>query len=273
MASREERRVGTAIPERHAEPLRVAIDDVGAHLAGRLQEREREEIRADRDEHPRVVRVRDERLQVHHRAVLVGILEHHAEHARLELHRFHGADVQIDVERFGAGPKDVDRLRQASIADEEQAPLAVARPVGPRAMQQRHRFGRGGRFVEQRRGRDLHPREVGHHRLEVQQRLEASLRDLRLVRRVGRVPPGILHDHPQDHARCDRVVIAEADVGPERLVPPRDGRQAPQVSVFAFGGRKVQRPRETDRRRNGLVHERVERRRSDRLEHAVAIVG
>ena len=50
---REERGVRAAVAERHAEPLRVAEDDVGAHLAGRRQQREAEQIGADRDEHAR----------------------------------------------------------------------------------------------------------------------------------------------------------------------------------------------------------------------------
>ena len=35
---REERRVRAAVAERHAEPLRVAVHDVRAHLAGRRQQ-------------------------------------------------------------------------------------------------------------------------------------------------------------------------------------------------------------------------------------------
>ena len=48
---REERGVRTAVAERHAEALRVAEDDVGAHLAGRRQQRQAEQIGADGDEH------------------------------------------------------------------------------------------------------------------------------------------------------------------------------------------------------------------------------
>ena len=40
----------TAVPERHTEPLRVAEDDVGAHLAGWRQQRQRQQIGADRHE-------------------------------------------------------------------------------------------------------------------------------------------------------------------------------------------------------------------------------
>ena len=101
----------------------------------------------------------------------------------------------------------VDRLRMAVVGDEERSPcpsLALA----PRS--HRHRLGRGGAFVEQRRVGDLQPGEVDDHRLEVQQRLEPSLRDLRLVRRVRRVPARILEDVALDHRRREAVVSSPA---------------------------------------------------------------
>ena len=65
---------------------------------------------------------------------------------------------------------------------------------------------------------DLHPRQIAHHRLEIQERFEAALRDFGLIGRVGRVPPGVLEHVPEDDAGRDAVVVAEADVRLERLV-------------------------------------------------------
>ena len=98
-------------------------------------------------------------------------------------------------------------------------------------VEHRHRFGRRGALVEQRRGRDVHAGEVLHDRLEVQQRLEPALRDLRLVRRVGRVPAGILEHVAQDDARRDAVVVAHADVR------ARDPVAAPRSSAAGAGSR------------------------------------
>ena len=72
-------------------------------------------------------------------------------------------------------------------------------PVGFRArdaMRHRHRLGRRGRLVQQRGIGDLHPRQVADQGLEDQQRLQPSLRDLRLIGRIGGVPG---RDSP---ARC-----------------------------------------------------------------------
>jgi len=71
-----------------------------------------------------------------------------------------------------------------------------------------HRFRGSGAFIEQRCVRDIERRQVGDHRLKIKERFETALRDLRLVRCVGRVPAGILEDIPLDDWRSDRVVIA-----------------------------------------------------------------
>jgi hypothetical protein len=55
-----------------------------------------------------------------------------------------------------------------------------------------HRFGGGRGFVEQGGVRNVEPGEIDDHLLEIHQRFHAALGDLRLVRRVGGVPAGIL---------------------------------------------------------------------------------
>ena len=147
------------------------------------------------------------------------------------------------------------------------APIARAS-----AMHQRHSFGRSGRLVEQRGARHLHPRQIHHHGLEIQKRLQPALRDFGLVRRVRCIPARVLHHHPQDHAWREGVVVAEADVGPEDLVSVRQVSEAVEVLLLAFGGRQRERRLEPDRGRDRLVHQRVERWRADRPEHLVALV-
>ena len=58
------------------------------------------------------------------------------------------------------------------------------------------------RLVEHRRVRRGQPGQVGDHGLEVQQRLQPALADLRLVRRVGRVPGRVLQHVAPDHRRA-----------------------------------------------------------------------
>ena len=125
--------------------------------------------------------------------------------------------------RCRAVPRGPERRRSSagsrtSATKNCAGPTTLLDPSALHAVQHRHRLGGGGGFVEQRRGRDLHPREIAHHRLEVEESFETSLRDLGLIRRVGRVPAGILEHVAEDHARRDAVVVAEAEVRLEQAI-------------------------------------------------------
>ena len=137
-------------------------------------------------------------------------------------------------------------------------------------MEHRHRLGGGRSLVEQRRRRDVHGGEILDDRLEVEQRFEPALRDLRLIRRVGRVPARILEHVAQDHARRDAAVVAEADVGARDDVLSRDALQPAQVGMLGFAVGQVERRAGADPRRNRLIDESVERRHANGVEHGAA---
>ena len=85
-----------------------------------------------------------------------------------------------------------------------------------------------------------------HHRLEVEERFEPALRDLRLVRRVRRVPARVLEHVAQDDARRDAVVVAEADVGRNSWLRAADCAEVLRNSMLRLAGRQVERPFEAD---------------------------
>ncbi len=198
-----------AVPHRDAEPLRAADRDVGAQLAGRGQQGHRQQIRGDDGQRAAGVRSRDHRSQVPHLAAGAWVLRQHAEElpVRLRLDQL-GRDPaghQRDPERLGPGGQDRQRLRQAVGVGQEHAALAA----GP--ARQRHRLGGGGRLVEHGRACDRQRSQVLDHGLEVEQRLQPALGDLRLIRRVGRVPGRVLQHVAPDHRRSVRPVVAKAD--------------------------------------------------------------
>ncbi len=214
LARREEGGVRPAEPERHAEALRVADDDVGAELAGRRQQREREQIGGGRDQHLRGVGAGDDRSDVDDGAVIVRVLQQRAEHLRrVEGPRVGSGDLEPDPERLGAALQHGHGLREDPVRDQEDA--AVGRLLRRHPMQQRHRLAGRGRLVEQRGSGHGQPGEIGDDGLEVQQRFEAALGDLGLVGRVGCVPARILEHAAANHARGDRVVVAQADEAPQ----------------------------------------------------------
>ncbi len=215
LACRKERGMRPAVAERHAKPLGIAHDDVGARLAGWRDHRERQQVRADGHERARLVRpwprrARDPRAR-------------RDRPATGDTRRTRRRQIAWPQGRRRASVRPSISARDASNARTCGKTCSATRSTLASAFlltrrMQADGLGRGGRFVEQRRVRHVHARQVGDHRLEVEERLEAALRDLRLIRRVRRVPAGIFEHVPLDDGRRDRVVIAEADVAPAHAV-------------------------------------------------------
>ena len=84
LAGGEEGGVRAAVAHRDAEALGVADGDVGAELAGRRQQRQRQQVGGHGDQRPRLVRGRAEGAEVADGAVGGGILQQRADHARRE---------------------------------------------------------------------------------------------------------------------------------------------------------------------------------------------
>ena len=130
-----------------------------------------------------------------------------------------------------------------------------------------HRFGGCRSLIEQRRVRDLETGEVRNHRLEVEQRFEPPLRDLRLIRRVGRVPAGVLEHIPLDYRRREAVVIAHAEVGSENLILRGELAQLLERLLLTDRGRGAQRVAEANILGYDGVDQCVERVVAQRREH------
>jgi hypothetical protein len=130
-----------------------------------------------------------------------------------------------------------------------------------------HCFRRRRRFIQQRRICQRQGGQVGDHRLKVQQRLQPPLRDLRLVGRVLRVPPGVLQDVPLNHRGGEGVVIPLADERFDNAILLRQLAQFRQHFHFAARLGQIERTIQPDRRRNRFVHQLVQRRQPDRRQH------
>ena len=75
-------------------------------------------------------------------------------------------------------------------------------------MRQCHGFGCCRCFIKHGRIGNIHTRQIHNHLLEVQQRFQTTLRNLRLIRRVRGVPRWIFEDIAQNYSRRVRTVIA-----------------------------------------------------------------
>ena len=130
----------------------------------------------------------------------------------------------------------------------------------------------GRALVEQGGVGDLHAGEVHHHGLEVQERLHAPLRDLRLVGGVGRVPARILQDVAEDDRGRVAVRIAHADHGAEHPVALREGAQVGQRLLLCSGRGETQLLLRGDGGGDGLLHQLVERAQADCSQHRPDII-
>jgi hypothetical protein len=262
----EEGGMRPAESQRDTQPLRVAEDHVGAHFARRRHDGEREQIRRHRDERPGLVGPRDERPEVVEPSAFVGILDQRTERPRVEAHRVGRSHPQLDPQRFGAAPEHRDGLREAAVRHEEHSAI-VAQLLRLQPVQQRHGLAGRGPFIQQRRVGHFHPGQIRDDGLEVEQRFEPALRDLRLVRRIRRIPARVLEQAPPDHARRQRVVITQADEAAQHAILAGNGLEAAQVLRFALGGRQSERRPEADAGGNGFVDQGVQRGSADRREH------
>ncbi len=264
--------VRAAAAHRHAEALGRAAGDVGAELARRRDQRQREQVGGD--DEGGAVRVDARRVAAHvvQRAAGRRPLREHREvvAARDQAIPLLGrvGEDDLEAERRRARAQHLDRLRMGVAGDDDRVALGL--DAAPR---QRHRLGGGGRLVEHRRVRDRHAGEVADHRLEVDQRLEPALRDLGLVRRVRRVPGRVLEHVAQDDARRVRAVVALADEALQDPVLRRDAAQLGERLGLAERRRQAHRRRARDRCRHERVDQRAPRRGADHRQHVRLVVG
>ena len=264
--------VRAAVAHRHAEALRRTQHHVRAPFARRREQHQAQDVGGDRDGHAVGLGALHEIGVVMHGAVGGRVLQQRAVQLVVQRDGLEVADHQLDAERLGARLQQLDGLRETFVRHEEAVLAGGGVFARAQAVQHGHRFGGGSGFVQQRGVGDLHAGQVHDHGLEIQQRFQATLRDLGLVRRVGGVPARVLQHVALDHRRQHGVVIAQADVTLEQLVLRRDAAQVLQERVLAHAFRQVQRLLQADGGRHGLVDQRVERGRIDLLQHGLHVL-
>ena len=260
----------------HTETLGAAECHVRANLPRRGRQRARQQIGADGHQRAAVVGLRDERGPVGEAPTGTGQLRDHAEELAVGQAVAQVGGDDLDAQWFGAGRQHGGRLGEH--VDVHCEPV---RRAADRTVHQRHRLGGGSGLIEHRGIGDVQAGEIGDHGLEVQQCLQPALADLRLVRRIGGVPGGVLHDVAQQHRRGQGVVVALTDhrhrhgVGIGQLpqfgqgpVFPGRGRQRGQAGGDTVAVEVVQNPR-----REGFGGQFVERADTDHTQDAVQSLG
>ena len=260
---------------RHAEALRGAEGDVGTDVAGRGDQGQGQQVGAHRYQCAALMRLGDERRPVAYHSGGTGQLHDDSEELAIRQSLGEIGGHHLDAEWLSAGVDHGGSLRVHIGVDDQTVGLGLHG-----AVHQCHRLGGGGALVEHRGIRDVQAGELGDHGLEVQQRFQAPLTDLRLVRRVGRVPGRILQDMPTQHGRGERVEVALPD---HRYGNRVVAGQFPQrIESFVLGCRCRERGQAggqaavqliQDAGRNRLLGELIEAGHTDGGEHGVDIGG
>ena len=266
----EEAGMRTPEAHRHAEALGGADRDIGAELSRRAQQGEGEQVRRDDGIRARCVGGGEERLEVMDRTRGIRVLHEDPEAGRVRLKGAVIADDDFDAEGFRPGFHDVNRLGVTLLGDEERAVRSGITFL--QAVAHHHRLGGGGAFVEHRGVRNLERSEIGDEGLEIEQRLEAALRDFRLVRGVGGVPAGILEDVALNHRGRERLVVTEPDETAVDTIVRRHGAEFGQRCVLADGSGQLQGATPNLRRHRG-VGQRIDRAEAQQLEHRGRVGG
>lgn len=241
-----------AVAQRHAESLRAAHDHIRAKFSRRTQQRQRQQVRRDRQQCPRGMGLPGERLVIENRPIRRRILHQRTKDLFVELKRPVIANDNLNVQGPRPRPRHLDRLGMAPFRNEKHIPFRL------HILAEMHRLCGGRGFVEQRRIGHGQGRQVAGHRLKVEQRFEPSLRYLRLIRSVLRVPAGILQNIPLNDRRRDAIRVAHAHERPEHLVPGCDGAQLRQNGMFTQASGQTQRLLQADGRRNDIVNKGVQ---------------
>ena len=223
--------VRTTVAQRHAKALAVAHRDVGAKLSWRHQQCQCQQV--SRHDHHAAARLvgGDPGPVIAHHAAQARVLQQHAEAVFGQPLRA-AAGLDGDAERPGPGLQHGQCLRQHLVVHQEGGGFGLAHAHG-----QCHGLGGCGGLVEHRGVGDRHTGQVGHHGLEVQQRLQPALADFGLVGGVRRVPGRVFQDVAQDHARRVGAVIALTDEVAKHLVAAGDAAQFRQSGGFGQGRR------------------------------------
>ena len=178
--------------------------------------------------------------QVPYFAIGSGVLENRAEDIVLcQLGEIR--NDQFKTETLSAGFQDVDGLRETSIVDEKGIGITAAHTLC-----QRHRFCRGGCFVQQGGIGQIHAAEIQNHLLECQETFQAPLRHFGLIGGVGGVPARVFQHLAQNHVRRKRVVVTEANERAGSLILAHHCLQPRKYCCFCSGFAKCQRSLECD---------------------------
>ena len=226
--------MGAAIPHRHAETLGRANSNISPHFARAFQQSQGKNVGSDDTQS--LVRVQGGHLvaEIQHLPIGAGVLKDRPEHG-IGGQGFGRTCEHLNPQRFSARANDRNRLWVAVFIDKEGVCLSARR-----AFRHGHSFGSGGAFVQQRGIGDVHPGQIAHHGLIVEQGFQPPLRDFWLIRGIGGIPGGVFQNIAQDRGRGCGAIIPLPDKRGQHLILLRNLFHVEQSVALGHGGGPLQ---------------------------------
>ena len=242
---------------RDAKTLGGTSHAVGTPFTGRCEEREGVQVGGNAHENLKFVALGGESGEIMDAAPVVGVLDHRAEEGLIEFHLVGLANDKFDALSGRVGLHHADAVREHAFGNEIFVHVVLLLLAGAAAVEHQHHLAGGGGIVEHGGVGQRHGGERRNHRLVVEEGFNTALRNLGLIGGVGGVPAGVLEHVAQNHGRGIGVVMAHSDEGTVHFVLGHLG--VDEVEVFAllhpFG--QVERLRQADGCRHGLLNQFV----------------
>ena len=206
---RNKRSMRPAITQRHAKALRGADNDIRAHLPRRRQQHQRQRVRRHNRNGAMLGGHGNLRRQVTQFTRRARILQQNGKglfrHNGLS-HGSHLGHHHPKPHRLSPHPHHRQRLRMQISRHHQRGRFALMR-----GMRHGHRLGRRGALIQKAGIGHRQPGQAGYHGLEIDQRLQPPLGNLRLIGRIGGVPARIFQNIAQDDRRRMGAVIPQPD--------------------------------------------------------------
>ena len=231
IAGSEKGRVWPPEAHRNAKPLCRTHYHIGPHFAGRSQHRQSQQISRNGYRNAQFVGSGNQVSIVKYLPIGGRVLQEHSEQSRvgqvgstMVAHQYRDS--------YGRGPRvnQVDSLGMAMRRHEKCIGVFLIGRSG--GMKQTHGFGSGCCLIEQRRIGQIHARQVGDYRLEIEQGFQPSLGNFGLIGRVGRVPGRVFQNIPKNNVGRNGIVITLPDVRSKHLVLPGQFSECTQKLSF-----------------------------------------
>merc|ERR1711937_1020216 len=207
VVSGKESGVRSTISHWHSKALRGTNSNIGTELTGWGQHGQSKQVSGHDDLGVGSMGLLDHRGVLLEGSVRSWVLKRHTtDIVSAEVKGVLGRNDALETKTVGSGGADGDGLGVALVRHKELWLLSVGHGTA-----HGHGLSRGGSLVQQGGVGERKSSEVGDHGLEVQQRLQSSLRDLGLVWGVLSIPTRVLQQVSENHSRGEGSIVSHSN--------------------------------------------------------------